>query len=106
MGIIKDHFNGPAYDPGLDYIRLTKQINRIFQTMQDGKWRTLREIANITNDPESSISAQLRHLRKERFGSHTVNRRRRGEPKIGLHEYQLIVNKNVNMVSEDDDPIS
>ncbi|KKL56177.1 hypothetical protein LCGC14_2247980, partial [marine sediment metagenome] len=36
---------------------------------------TLCEIEDLTGDPPASISAQLRHLRKERFGAHTVERR-------------------------------
>ena len=31
-----------------------------------GDWRTLRSIADCTGDPEASVSAQLRHLRKDR----------------------------------------
>ena len=85
------HFNGADYDPDRDDPRLRKQLDRIFTFMKDGKWRTLVAIALATGDPEASISAQLRHLRKKRFGSHTVNRRRASEDG-GLYEYQLIVN--------------
>ncbi|MCP5014291.1 MAG: hypothetical protein GY938_03300 [Ketobacter sp.] len=56
--------------------------------MKDGKPRTLREIANRTGDPEASVSAQLRHLRKERFGGHTVKREHINN---GLYSYELIV---------------
>lgn len=82
-------FNGPDYVPEFDKARLTGQIERIYKTMIDGKWRTLEEIQAATGDPQASISAQLRHLRKERFGSHTVEKRRRGEPSHGLFEYKL-----------------
>lgn len=82
-------FNGPAYDATLDRDRLTGQILRIRDLMQDGRWRTLNEIADATQDPPASISAQLRHLRKPRFGGYTVTRRRRGEPAHGLWEYRL-----------------
>ena len=85
----KGMFDGPAYIPERDDIRLTGQLRRIFNLMSDGKWRTLRQISSETGDPEASISAQLRHLRKPRFGSHEVNRMSLGE---GLHYYQLIVN--------------
>lgn len=83
------HFNGPEYDPELDFARLTGQIKRVFDCMVDGEWRTLSEISIVTGDPEASISAQLRHLRKDRFGGHTVIKRRRGNPSFGLFEYQL-----------------
>ena len=85
-------FDGPDYDPKFDKDRLTGQIQRVFDLMQDGRWRTLSEIEEMSRDPQASISAQLRHLRKKRFGSHTVNKRPRGERETGLFEYQLIVN--------------
>jgi hypothetical protein len=86
-GPYEPHFNGPEYVPTRDWERLTTQVGRVFTCMKDRQWRTLREISNATNDPEASVSAQLRHLRKERFGSHTVNRK---HIKNGLYKYQLI----------------
>jgi hypothetical protein len=83
-------FDGSDYVPELDDRRLTGQILRIFDLMRDGEWRTLSDIESATGDPQSSISAQLRHLRKERFGGHTVNKRRQGDRSNGLFEYQLI----------------
>ncbi len=80
-------FDGPDYDPELDRERLTGQILRVFNCMKDMKWRTLAEIEASTGDPQASISAQLRHLRKDRFGNHSVNKRRRGDPRQGLFEY-------------------
>ncbi len=59
--------------------------------MRDHGWPTLTEIAGVTGDPAASISAQLRHLRKARFGGHTVNKRHRGPASAGLYEYQLLV---------------
>lgn len=83
------HFDGSAYVPTFDLHRLTGQILRVYQCMNDGKWRTLDEIHTATADPQASISAQLRHLRKPRFGGHIVERRRRGNPEHGLWEYRL-----------------
>lgn len=80
-------FNGPAYDPARDNARLSGQIRRVYDAMSDREWRTLSMIALLTGDPEASVSAQLRHLRKARFGGHTVNRRHVAR---GLFEYQLI----------------
>ena len=85
-------FDGSEYSPELDQVRLTGQIKRIYDLMIDGRWRTLGEIAIETHDPEASISAQLRHLRKARFGAHKVEKRRRGDEKQGLFEYKLIAN--------------
>jgi hypothetical protein len=42
-----------------------------------GDWLTLAEIAECTEFGEASISAQLRHLRKPRFGGFRVEKRRR-----------------------------
>ena len=84
-------FDGPVYDPAVDDARLSKQLGRVFDVMRDGCWRSLREIAFATGDPESSISAQLRHLRKPRFGSYVVQKRRRGLPESGCFEYRLLV---------------
>ena len=85
------HFNGPTYDPSYDLVRLTGQIKRVYDCMSDGNWRTLDEIHRATNDPHASISAQLRHLRKPRFGSHEVDRRARGDRSNGLYEYRLVI---------------
>lgn len=85
----KPHFNGPAYDAPIDHGRLTKQHERIRVLMLDGAWRTLSEIADATGDPVASISAQLRHLRKPRFGSHIVERRARADRSAGLFEYRI-----------------
>ena len=82
-------FDGADYQPERDNPRLTSQITRIFSLMRDGQWRTLPAIAEATKCPEASVSAQLRHLRKERFGKHTVERQYINS---GLYEYRLIVN--------------
>lgn len=58
-------------------------------------WLTLREIAALTHYGEASISAQLRHLRKTRFGGHRVEKRQRVSPGPGekrraqVWEYRL-----------------
>ena len=79
-------FDGPAYNPARDHARLGAQLTRIFALVRDGRWRTLAAIAAATGDPEASVSAQLRHLRKLRFGGHTVERRRVG----GGYEYRVV----------------
>jgi len=80
-------FNGSDYVPERDNKRLTNQIHRVWFVMCDKKWRTLGEISRITGDPEASISAQLRHLRKERFGGHCVEKEYVDN---GLFKYRLI----------------
>ena len=84
-------FDGSDYDPKYDKKRLTGQILRIFDAIKDGSWNTLVEIQNLTGDPQTSISAQLRNLRKDRFGSHLIEKRYRGDRSNGLWEYRLII---------------
>ena len=88
-------FDGGTYDRDLDHARLTGLLERVFILMSDGKWRTLHEIVNQLpiHSTEASVSARLRDLRKQKFGRHTVNRRRRGEASRGLFEYSLMVNQ-------------
>jgi hypothetical protein len=81
--------DGATFDRTLDAPRLNTQAQRVFDALADGAWRTLREIAAKTGDPEASISARLRDLRKLAFGGHKVDRRRRGDPKAGVWEYRL-----------------
>ncbi len=82
-------FDGPIYQREFDFARLTGQIKRVYECMRDGRWRTLAEVAGITGDPEASVSAQLRHLRKPRFGGFVVEKRPRGDRERGLWEYRL-----------------
>ena len=83
-------FDGADYNHERDSERLTSQLSKIMDVVKDGNWRTLKEIADITLYPEASISAQLRHLRKERFGSHEVEKT---YIKNGLYKYRVIINK-------------
>ena len=87
------HYPGPD-DPGKSE-RLSHQHTAIKELMSDGQWRTLEQISHAVEAmgvrcPPASASAQLRHLRKERFGGHTVKKVHRGN---GLYEYQLVVTK-------------
>jgi hypothetical protein len=82
-------FDGSDYVRARDDVRLKGQLLRVWDCMSDGKWRTLGEIARSTGDPESSVSAQLRHLRKERFGAHTIEKEYKD---FGLYAYRLIKN--------------
>lgn len=85
-------FNGADYIPERDDVRLTGQILRVWNVMNDGMWRTLKEISNITGDPEASISAQLRHLRKPRFGGYEVEREYIGN---GLYRYKVNIEEKI-----------
>lgn len=86
--LFEPRFNGPVYVPERDHARLTNQHVRIRDFMLDGRWRTLKAIADALGYPEASVSAQLRHLRKPRFGGYTVERRHVSQ---GLFEYRVVL---------------
>lgn len=85
-------FDGADLDHERDNARLTGQLLRIWNVVKDEAWHTLPELSRRTGDPEASISAQLRHLRKPRFGSHIVERR---HVENGLYEYRVVVSQAV-----------
>lgn len=80
-------FDGKTYEHAKDGERLKAQLGRVSSLMADGRWRTLAEISDATGDPEGSVSARLRDLRKPKFGQHTVDRRRKSR---GLWEYRVL----------------
>lgn len=79
------NFDGPDLTAA-DHERLTSQFHRVMSFMAGGEWHTLREISDATGAPEASCSAQLRHARKPRFGSHVVEREHRGG---GVYVYRV-----------------
>lgn len=81
-------FDGSDYDHLRDAKRLHGQLGRICGIVKDGRWHTLADLAQKTGDPEASISAQLRHLRKPRFGYYTIEKRRCPNSR---YEYRLVV---------------
>lgn len=83
-------FGGTTYVPSLDRERLGEQLLRVIDLMADGQWRSLREIARITDDPEASISARLRDIRKL-WGADAMESRRRPSAgaKAGAWEYRV-----------------
>ena len=93
----KSDFDGVTYEPKFDAARLRGEMSRVYEVIKDGHWYTLGEIGLAIqhrflgqHDSEAGISARLRDFRKIKWGSHTVNRRRRGDPSKGVFEYQLL----------------
>lgn len=85
-------FDGKTYDPKSDEKRLTVQLVAVATIMSDGRWHRLAEIvARIGYGSEAGVSARIRDLRKDKFGGHTVERRRVIPVERGLHEYRLVV---------------
>jgi hypothetical protein len=84
-----EKFDGSDYTPEKDDERLDKQIDRVKKACRSGVPMTLAAISKETGDPEASISAQLRHLRKEKHGAHTVDKIHISH---GLYTYQVTLN--------------
>ena len=95
-------FDGATYDRKSDCARLTGQMLRVWQVMQDGKWRTLSAIehetaklrADFNLDSQAAISARLRDFRKIKFGAHAVERER---VEGGLFRYRLLIRKTIQL---------
>lgn len=92
-------FDGADVRPE-DHPRLADQLARVYAVLQDGKWWTvgamhteIRRRFGIA-DPEPSLSAQLRNLRKSKFGGHQVERQRLG----AYSHYRLIRPEGVTHV--------
>lgn len=83
-------FQGDDYVATRDRDRLTSQIKKIYLHMRDEQWRSLKDISNELDIPHSSVSAQLRNLRKESFGSHKIHRK---HLQGGFYLYKLEVNQ-------------
>ena len=82
--------------------RGTPAVRRILPTQRDvlrdvmltagkyGAWMTLRELARLTRYGETSISAQLRHLRKAKCGGYVLEKRVR-KPEVVSSEEHFVV---------------
>lgn len=81
-------FDGKTYEPKRDFDRLTGQLQKVRAFMSDGQWHTLEQIQSICGGTEAAISARLRDLRKEKYGSHNVERRHVNR---GLFEYRVVL---------------
>lgn len=79
-------FDGSDYEHKRDGIRLTGQLERVFNVMRFGQWVSLQELALKAKCPEASASAQLRNLRKERFGGFEIEKKYKNN---GLFLYRL-----------------
>ena len=80
--------DGETFDHKRDVKRLNAQAQRVWNVMADGRWYSLREIAAKCGDPEASISARIRDLKKPQFGAFKVESIC---VKRGLWRYKLVV---------------
>ena len=89
MEVIRDVMLSAAECSGQIARQSYTRLWDVAQIAADGGWLTLREIADLTNYGEASISAQLRHLRKPHFGGYVVVKRRRGQVANSAWEYRI-----------------
>lgn len=68
-------FDGSTFVESRDGSRLASQLADVRRILAGGDWFGLGEIEHITGHPQASISARIRDLRKERNGSHTIERK-------------------------------
>ena len=84
-------FQGDDFEPKRDGKRLGAQLQRVFDVMKDGRWRSHPEIcAGIwwntgKREKESSVARQVRYLRD--IPGCDFERRHDGE---GLYRYRLV----------------
>ena len=80
-------FDGSDYVHNRDSTRLGTQLEQIRDFMEGRSHLTLQEISDATGHPHASVSAQLRNLRKPRFGGRTVEKKHISN---GLYGYKLL----------------
>lgn len=74
-------FDGACVEPQ-DHARLGEQLARVLDVMRDGDWHSVDGVKRAIwalyriSDPETSISAQLRNLRKSKHGGYAIERKR------------------------------
>jgi hypothetical protein len=91
--VVNPDFDGDDYVADRDNARLTNQIDKVRMYSSEnnaGIYRVneclVKQIAADLKQPEPSVSAQIRNLRKDRFGARTVNREYRGN---GCYAFKL-----------------
>ena len=78
---------GPLLPADVHRLRRQLDVVRDYMLTHTHAWLTLGEISTATDQPEASVSARLRDLRRANYW---VERRRRHGPTAGLHEYRVI----------------
>lgn len=93
------HFDGETYEPKEDRERLTAQFTLVRDLMGNSAWWTIPQLADAIwkagyKATPQGISARIRDMRKDRFGGHTVDKRKR--TKRGDWEYRLLSEAEVS----------
>lgn len=90
-------FDGKTYEPAFDRKRLFRALRKIFDIMCDHDWHTIHELAQLCCISETSASARIRDLRKERFGSFEVKAQRVND---GIWQYRLTGKRFIHTASQ------
>lgn len=93
MSVENPTFYGDGYEVERDHTRLTKALRLVYDVMRDQQWHTLRDIECETNQPQASISAHIRTLRRPENGGYCIHKRYKGN---GLHEYRMQLDAPTN----------
>lgn len=88
-----DDFDGDDFVQDRDGARLLTQFEAVQSIMGDGDWHTLGDVSQAAARlgvacPEASASAQIRNMRKARFGAAVIERRHVGN---GLYQYRRVI---------------
>jgi hypothetical protein len=83
-------FSGP-HEPE-DVPRFGAQLAAVRDFMASGEWVTLTQIAAAAKCTTQSASARVRDMRKPRWGSHVVERRK--IPTTNVYQYRLVLGGN------------
>lgn len=75
MRKLREVFDGDDYNHGRDSERLGTQLERIKEAVIGKGFFTYEQIALMSGAPLTSIPAQIRNLKKARFGGYKVERR-------------------------------
>ena len=80
-------FRETTFDPVIDRPRLDTLRGRVQETMKDGCWHKLSDLALCCGGSEAGVSARIRELRRPEYGGHNIIKRRVANG--GLWEYKF-----------------
>jgi hypothetical protein len=86
---MEEELGGQETGDGADASRLSRQLDIVATCLGDGSWWTLPSLAERAAASTQSVSARVRDLRKERWGSHTIERRK-VVGSVGVYEYRMV----------------
>jgi hypothetical protein len=70
-----------------------KGLYKLLSVVKDGKWRTIKQLSDATGNIPTAASANMRNLRKAKYGGYIIERRHLGN---GLYEYRMALDEDGN----------